>query len=214
MVTEEHVRLFINSLNTEEDAAILALERYAREHHVPIVKPETRELLRFLVGLKKPNTILEVGTAIGYSAIMMCKEMSANGRIDTIERNEQRYQQALANVAQFGFDNRIHVHFGDAIEVLKTIKTQYDMVFIDAAKAQYGRFFELCMDNLAKDGILICDNVLQEGNVAQSRYALTRRDHTVHARMRQFLYELKHDERFRVVILPVGDGVALVQNKR
>lgn len=213
MIVEEHVQSYINSLNKEEDSFILQLEKEAHEHHVPIIRSETRELLRFLVRMKKPARILEIGTAIGYSAIVMHKCQGQDGKLDTIERNEKRYNSACANIEKAGFSESIQIHFGDALDVLEQLKESYDFIFMDAAKAQYENFLERCMGRLDREGILVCDNILQDGSVAQSRYAVTRRDHTVHDRMREFLYNLKRKETLDTVILPVGDGVAISRKK-
>lgn len=209
MIVEEHVTAFINSLNAEEAPLILELEREAHEHHVPVIRKETRELLRFLLRLQRPKRILEIGTAIGYSAIIMRQALEGELAIDTVERNEGRYKRAVDNIKRAGLSKDITVHFGDAVEILGTLEQTYDFIFMDAAKGQYRNFLELCMDKLSDNGLLVCDNVLQEGSVAQSRYAVTRRDHTVHSRMREYLYAMKHHACLDTVILPLGDGVSI-----
>lgn len=209
MIVEEHVTAFINSLNTEETSLILELEREAHEHHVPVIRKETRELLRFLLRLHRPGSVLEIGTAIGYSAIIMRQAIEGDMKIDTIERNQGRYDRAVDNIKKAGLAEDIMIHFGDALEVLSTLDKSYDFIFMDAAKGQYHHFLELCIGKLSKNGLLVCDNVLQEGSVAQSRYAVTRRDHTVHGRMREYLYEMKRHAYLDTVILPVGDGVTV-----
>lgn len=213
MIVEEHVQSYINSLNKEEDSHILQLEKKAHEYHVPIIRQETRELLRFLVRMKRPKRILEIGTAIGYSALIMRYCQGETGEIDTIERNVKRYEQAVSNIQQAGFAESIHIHFGDAVNILENLGEMYDFIFMDASKAQYMNFLERCETLLHKDGILVCDNILQDGSVACSRYAVARRDHTVHGRMREFLYQLKQSDMWDTVILPVGDGVALSRKK-
>lgn len=209
MIVEEHVAAFINSLNAEASLLILELEREAHEHHVPIIRPETRELLCFLLRLHRPERILEIGTAIGYSSIIMRQALEGDVKIDTIERNMGRYERAVDNIKRAGLQEDIKVHYGDAFDVLATLDKSYDFIFMDAAKGQYHHFLELCIDKLSKNGMLVCDNVLQEGSVAQSRYAVSRRDHTVHGRMREYLYEMKHSTCLDTVILPVGDGVTV-----
>ena len=213
MIVEEHIQAFINSLNEEENSLIQELEQEAHEHHVPIIRPETRQLLRFLLRLHRPERVLEIGTAIGYSATIMAAELAKGGRIDTIERNEGRYERAMYHLKRAGLLDVVTVHFGDALDILEQLKEPYDFIFMDAAKGQYQNFFDLCADQLKPGGLLLCDNILQEGSVSQSRYAVTRRDHTVHARMRAFLYEIKHKKEFDTVILPVGDGVALLRKR-
>ena len=212
-IVNKRVQEFINSLNQEEEPILLALEKEAHEHHVPIIRCETKELLRFLLTDRRPESILEIGTAIGYSALVMAKCLDGNVRMDTIERNQGRYEQAVANIHAAGMDQEIKIHFGDADEILASMSGPYDFIFMDAAKAQYQSFWNRCQSLLSKDGMMVCDNILQEGVVAESRHAITRRDHTAHGRMREFLYELKRDASLEVLILPVGDGVAIVRRK-
>ena len=213
MIVEEHVRAYINSLNPEEESFVASLEKKAHENHVPIIREEMREYLRLLVTMTKPQKILEIGTAIGYSAIIMHEKQPEGGVITTIERNEKRYEQAVENIQTAGYQDAITVRFGDAIEVLQEIKDSYDFIFTDAAKGQYSNFFDLTLNRLKPGGVLVCDNVLQEGSVAQSRYAVTRRDHTIHSRMREFLYMIKHHEQLETVVLPIGDGVTVSYKK-
>ena len=212
-IVNKRVQEFINALNKEEEPILLALEKEAHEHHVPIIRCETKEFLRFLLTDKRPKRILEIGTAIGYSAIVMAKCLGADVMIDTIERNEGRYAQAVDNIKAAGMEDIISVHFGDADDILETLSGVYDFVFMDAAKAQYQSFWNKCQSLLDESGMMVCDNILQEGIVAESRYAITRRDHTVHGRMREFLYELKKNDSLDVLILPVGDGIAVVRKK-
>ena len=187
----------------------MELQKEAHDNHVPIIREEMRELLRLLVTMEQPMNILEIGTAIGYSAIVMNEKQPEGGRITTIERNDKRYERAIDNIAKAGRQDRITVHFGDAVEVLERIDDTFDFIFTDAAKGQYSSFFDLTLHKLKPGGLLVCDNVLQDGSIAQSRYAVTRRDHTIHSRMREFLYMIKHHEQLETVILPVGDGVTI-----
>lgn len=209
MIVEEHVQAYINSLNKEEDSFILRLQKEAHEHHVPIIREEMRELLRFLIKIKKPHRILEIGTAIGYSSIVMHRCQPEGGKIVTIERNDGRYEQAKANIKEAGLESEIQIYHADAKDIFAQLTGEFDFIFTDAAKGQYMNFFEPSMNLLKTDGLLVCDNVLQEGSVAQSRYAVTRRDHTVHKRMREFLYFLKRNEMLDTIVLPVGDGVTI-----
>lgn len=212
-IVNERVQAFINSLNEEEEPFLLKLEKEAHENHVPIIRCETKEFLRYLLKGERPKEILEIGTAIGYSAIVMAKCLRCDVKIDTIERNEGRYNRAVENIKEAEMEHIISVHFGDADDILMGLTKVYDFIFMDAAKAQYHSFWDKCKDLLSENGVMVCDNILQEGIVAESRYAITRRDHTVHGRMREFLYELKRDVTLDVLILPIGDGVALVRKK-
>lgn len=209
MIVDEHVRAYINSLNPQERPLLHELQVQAQRGHVPIIREEMRELLRFFVTMHKPMRILEIGTAIGYSAIVMHECQPQGGSITTIERNEKRYKTAVENIKKAGMQDAVQICFGDALQVLEELTDDYDMIFTDAAKGQYQNFFSLCEQHLRPGGLLICDNVLQEGTIARSRYAITRRDHTIHGRMREFLYMLKNHPAFQTTVLPLGDGVTV-----
>lgn len=209
MIVDEKVTKFIHTLNREEDIFIQRLEKEAHENHVPIIREETRELMKVLMYMKKPKRILEIGTAIGYSSIIMATHMPEDGKIITIERNDDRYEKAIANIKEANLEHKIEVRKGDALDVLKEVKGNFDFIFTDAAKGQYQNFYDLTIEKLVPEGTLVCDNVLQDGEVALSRYAVTRRDHTIHQRMREFLYQMKQDTRLETVVLPVGDGVTI-----
>ena len=209
MDTEERVVSFIRSLNREEDALIRQLEQEARTEDVPIVRTETRELLKVLTLLHKPKRLLEVGTDIGYSAIYMSRYLPEDGIIVTIEKYEPRIAKAKKNFALAGVENRITLLEGDAADILKGLQEPFDMIFMDAAKGQYIHFLPEVLRLLVPGGMLVSDNVLQDGDVLESHYAVPRRNRTIHSRMREYLYTLKHHEELETAILPVGDGVAL-----
>ena len=209
MDTEERVVSFIRSLNREEDALIRQLEQEARTEDVPIVRTETRELLKVLTLLHKPKRLLEVGTAIGSSAIYMSRYLPEDGIIVTIEKYEPRIAKAKKNFALAGVENRITLLEGDAADILKGLQEPFDMIFMDAAKGQYIHFLPEVLRLLVPGGMLVSDNVLQDGDVLESHYAVPRRNRTIHSRMREYLYTLKHHEELETAILPVGDGVAL-----
>ncbi len=209
MDAEERVVSFIRSLNREEDALIRQLEQEARTEDVPIVRTETRELLKVLTLLHKPKRLLEVGTAIGYSAIYMRRYLPEDGIIVTIEKYEPRIAKAKKNFALAGVEDRITLLEGDAADILKGLQEPFDMIFMDAAKGQYIHFLPEVLRLLVPGGMLVSDNVLQDGDVLESHYAVPRRNRTIHSRMREYLYTLKHHEELETAILPVGDGVAL-----
>ncbi len=209
MDAEERVVSFIRSRNREEDALIRQLEQEARTEDVPIVRTETRELLKVLTLLHKPKRLLEVGTAIGYSAIYMSRYLPEDGIIVTIEKYEPRIAKAKKNFALAGVEDRITLLEGDAADILKGLQEPFDMIFMDAAKGQYIHFLPEVLRLLVPGGMLVSDNVLQDGDVLESHYAVPRRNRTIHSRMREYLYTLKHHEELETAILPVGDGVAL-----
>ena len=209
MITEERISTFINSFDTGNTPFLNELEQYARETNVPVIRPQMQSFLKLLLSMKQPERILEVGTAIGFSALFMSEYGRAGCQITTIENYEKRIPIARENFRKAGKEASIMLLEGDAIEILKTLQEPYDMIFMDAAKGQYIHFLPDVMRLLKKGGILVSDNVLQDGDVMESRYAVTRRNRTIHSRMREYLYELKHNDQLVTDILPVGDGVTV-----
>lgn len=209
MIVDQNITDYIRSLMKEEKNLLGEIEYEARQNHVPIVKPETKELLRMLVLLKQPMKILEVGAAVGFSSLYMNKYQPTGGNIITIERNEKRIKKAKQNIHKMGKEEQITLLEGDAIEILKSLDGSYDFIFVDAAKGQYIHFLDDVLRLLSPKGLLVSDNVLQDGDVAKSRYAIERRDRTIHKRMRDFLYTIKNHPQLETTILPVGDGVAI-----
>ena len=209
MITEERISTFINSFDTGNTPFLNDLEQYARETNVPVIRPQMQSFLKLLLSMKQPERILEVGAAIGFSALFMSEYGRAGCQITTIENYEKRIPIARENFRKAGKEASIMLLEGDAIEILKTLQEPYDMIFMDAAKGQYIHFLPDVMRLLKKGGILVSDNVLQDGDVMESRYAVTRRNRTIHSRMREYLYELKHNDQLVTDILPVGDGVTV-----
>lgn len=209
MITDSHVSAYINSLSGDLPDYLWKLEEYAKEHEVPIIRKEAQNLLCFLLRDRKPLRVLEVGTAIGFSAQLMARELPEGGHITTIEKVEMRLKEARKNIASSPDFDRITLLEGDALDILKDLKGPYDFIFLDAAKGQYMNFLPELLRMLVKGGMLVTDNVLQEGTLAGSKFAVPRRDRTIHMRMREFLYEITHNESLDTVILPVGDGMAL-----
>lgn len=209
MIVSEQITAYINTLNTLEAREVEELRKEATKNLVPIIKPETKELLKVLVTIKKPMRILEVGAAVGYSAIVMHTYQPEGGRLTTIEKFPSRIKEAKENFKKHHMEEEITLLEGDAIEILKTLEGSFDMIFMDAAKGQYIHFLQDVLRLLAKDGLLISDNVLQDGDVAKSKYSIIRRNRTIHKRMRDYLYTLKHHEQLLTSIVPIGDGVAI-----
>lgn len=209
MIVDERMVSFINSLDTGNPSYLNELEEYARATDVPIVRTEMQSFLRFLMKMKQPRHILEVGTAIGFSALLMSEYAPRDCKITTIEKYEKRIPLALENFKKAGKEDSITLLQGDALEILPTLAGEYDFIFMDAAKGQYIHFLPDILRLLKKDGLLVSDNVLQDGDVLESRFAVTRRNRTIHGRMRDYLYTLKHTEELTTAIIPLGDGVAL-----
>ena len=209
MITDERMTSYLHSIYREDAELIQTIEREAKGQEVPIVRAETKELLKVLILNQKPMKILEVGTAIGFSAIYMCQYLPEGGRIDTIEKYEPRIEAALKNFERAGVTDRIRLLTGDAAEVMCTLDGEYDMIFMDAAKGQYIHFLPDALRLLKSGGMMISDNVLQDGDVLESRYAVEKRNRTIHSRMRDYIYALTHHDALETVVLPLGDGVAL-----
>ena len=209
MIIDERLATFINSLDAGNAPYLNELERYAKKTNVPIIRTEMQSLLKFLLAMKEPREILEVGTAIGFSALLMSEYGPKDCHITTIEKYEKRIPLAKENFKKAGKEEAITLLEGDATEILKTLEGTYDFIFMDAAKGQYIHFMPDILRLLKVGGLLISDNVLQDGDIIESRFAVTRRNRTIHARMREYLYELKHHEDLETVILPVGDGVTI-----
>ena len=209
MVVDERLVTYINSLDRGNTAILDTIEREALDSYVPIIRKEMQSFLKLLLAMQKPKRILEVGTAVGFSAILMSEYAPQGCKITTIEKYEKRIPLAKENFIKAGKEDAITLLEGDALEILPTLTQQYDFIFMDAAKGQYIHFLPDIMRLLAPGGLLVSDNVLQDGDVLESRFAVTRRNRTIHGRMRDYLYTLKHTEELTTARIPLGDGVAL-----
>ena len=209
MIVDERLVTFINSFDTGNTEELDQIEKEAIETYVPIIRKEMQTFLKTLLAIKKPARILEVGTAVGFSAILMAEYNPVKCEIVTIENYEKRIPIARENFKRTGKEEQITLLEGDAAEVLKEIKEPFDFIFMDAAKGQYIHFMPEVLRLLKKDGILVSDNVLQDGDIIESRYVVTRRNRTIHKRMRDYLYQLTHHEKLVTSILPIGDGITV-----
>lgn len=209
MIVDERMVTFINSFDTENSELLEAIEKEALDTYVPIIRKEMQSFLKVLLAIRKPMRILEVGTAVGFSALLMSEYAPAGCKITTIEKYEKRLPIARENFRRAGREEQIILIPGDALEVMKGLEGPYDFIFMDAAKGQYIAYLPEVMRLLSDDGVLVSDNVLQDGDIMESRYAVERRNRTIHGRMREYLYELKHNSKLLTSILPLGDGVAL-----
>lgn len=209
MMSDERTAAFIHSFDSGNTLFLDQLEQEALRDNVPIIRSATQDLLKLLLALKKPVNILEVGCAVGFSALLMSEYAPQGCHITTIEKYEKRIPIARENFKRAGKEADITLLCGDAAELLKELTGSYDFIFMDAAKAQYIHFFPEVYRLLEKDGLLVSDNVLQDGEILESRFAVTRRNRTIHSRMREYLYELKHHKGLVTSILPVGDGVTV-----
>lgn len=213
LIGDERIAAYIESLEKNKPEILNIIEKQALKEYIPIIKKPTQSLLRFLIRLNKPENILEVGAAVGFSSVLMSEYMPPDSRITTIEKMPARIKKAKENMKLAEKESKITLLEGDAGKILKELaknsENSYDFIFMDGAKGQYINYLPDIMKSLSQGGILISDNVLQDGDIVESRYGVTRRNRTIHARMREYLYALTHMEELDTIILPVGDGVTL-----
>lgn len=210
MQSMERISSFIKSFIVDDEGMLGEIYSEAIRDRVPVMRKETRELLKTQLIMKRPMQILEIGTAVGYSSIFMSGYLGAEGRITTIELDSERVKIARENINRVGKSNVIQVLQGDALEVLKTLSDNvYDFAFVDAAKGQYINYYSDVMRVVGSGGVIISDNVLQDGDVLESHFTVDKRNRTIHDRMREYIYTITHDDRLDTAILSVGDGVAI-----
>ena len=212
-IVNERIVDYINSLDKGNSPVCNAIEKEALADGVPIIRKEMGNLLKVLLLFKQPQKILEVGTAVGYSSILMSENMPQNCRITTIENYEKRIPVAKNNFKRAGKEEVITLLEGDAMDILKELDGTYDFIFMDAAKGQYINFLPELLRLMPAGGLLISDNVLQEGDIVESRYGVTRRNRTIHTRMREYIYTMTHAEQLETSIVPIGDGITLSVKK-
>jgi predicted O-methyltransferase YrrM len=211
-VSFEYITEYLNTLIEEDDKDIVQMEKYAMENNVPIVQKEVANLIKLMITIQKPKRILELGTAIGYSSILMSRASKTIEDIVTIERNENMAEIARNNIRIFGEEKAISIIEGDCLKVLQDLDDKYDMIFIDAGKGHYNDFFPQCLRLLKDSGIIISDNVLFRGMVANNDL-LIRRKITIVKRMREYLINISKDKNLITTVIPIGDGVAITARR-
>ena len=213
MIVDERITAYINSLDMGNTKLLNEIEEEARRDCVPVIRREMQSFLKTLLAVRQPRAILEVGTAVGFSALMMCEYAHPEAHITTIEKYEKRIPIAKENFRRAGREERITLLEGDASEHLSRLAGPFDFIFMDAAKGQYVYFLPELVRLLKKGGILVSDNVLQDGDILESRFAVTRRNRTIHKRMREYLYEVMHHDRLVSMVFPIGDGLTVSSRK-
>ncbi len=199
---------YLRSLLPESEGLLKELEEYSKEPYIPIIQKEVTQLLKVLFSYSPPKSLLEVGTAIGYSAIFFLQNMQEDGKITTIERNPEMVRKAKENFKRAGVEDRITLFEGDASEMLDIVEGKFDVIFLDAAKGQYMKFLPRCLELLKDGGTLITDNILYRGIVASEELA-PRKHITIARNLRKYLYEITHHQALNTTILPIGDGVGI-----
>ena len=213
MVVEERLRGFIHSLDSGNTKFLDRIEQEAISQNVPVIKKETQQFLKMLLSMNRPKKILEIGAAVGFSALFMAEYSPKDCNIVTIENYEKRILAARDNFKNAGKENQITLIEGDAAVVLASMEKSFDFIFLDAAKGQYIHFLPDIIRLLENGGTLVTDNVLQDGDILESRFAVTRRNRTIHKRMREYLYEVMHNDALVSAVLPIGDGLTVSTKK-
>lgn len=209
---EERLAVFLDSLMPDPDPLQEEMEQRARKEHIPILRPASARFLAAMTASVRPRRVLELGTAIGYSALCMASELPEDGWILTAEKAEDRAADAREYIRRAGYEQKINVVCADGANVLKDLVEHgetFDLIFLDAAKGQYPRMLPDILMVLGYGGMLITDNIFQEGTLLESRFAVPRRDRTIHARMREYLRDLTSRDGLVTSIIPVGDGMAV-----
>lgn len=207
-INQDYIVDYLREVTPTNKEFLQELEEFANEEHVPIIEPEVAQLLKVILKIKKPKKILEVGAAIGYSSMLMADTLNKDCEIITIERYDKMFNLATENIKKNGFDKVIDIRFNDALDELPKIDEKFDLIFIDAAKGQYIEFFDLVKDKLNDDGIIISDNVLYKGMVANDELVL-RRKKTIVKRLRNYLEYINDIKDHTTALIPIGDGVAV-----
>ena len=208
-VTDDTMNAYLRSVQPMYDGVLGEIQKEAIAAEVPIVPPEVARLLSVLLTMQKPKNILEIGTAVAFSAGLMCRYLPEEGTVTTIDRYEVMLKDARVNIKRMGLEDKIKILEGDAADILQTLEGPYDVIFMDAAKGQYIHWLPDILRLLSTGGVLVSYNVLQDGDIIESRFAVERRNRTIHARMREYLYTLTHMPEFQTSVVPIGDGVAL-----
>lgn len=211
-INYDYIENYLRNLKEIDDEKLREMNDFAEENHVPIIERESEEFINFLISIQKPKKVLELGTAIGYSSISFAKRNKCIEKIDSVELKGEMAEIARKNISDVGLENIISVHESDAYDFLEDLEESYDLIFIDAAKGQYEKYFNSGLKNLREKGLIICDNVLFKGMIAEDSL-VKRRKITIVKRLRKFLKDISEDERFISSVVPIGDGVLLVRRK-
>ena len=215
MITNPKVLEYLDIISPVNSKAIEEIRAEAKRNYIPIIKRDTENFLKFILKMQNPGSILEIGCAVGYSAAVMLENSDAD--IVTVEKMPERVEEAKRNIKYADFESRASILEGDAGEILKSLADKgekFDFIFMDAAKAQYITWLHIVKKLLKESGMIFSDNCLQEGDLAESSFAIRKRDKTIHKRMREYIYLLLHDETLESWIFSIGDGVLLSRSRR
>lgn len=207
--TDDYISKYIRLIQPKYDGVLGDIQEEALSMEIPIIPHETARFLSTLLTIKRPKEVLEIGTAVAFSAGLMCRYLQPDGHVTTIDRYELMLKDARKNIARMGLENTIKILEGDAADILPTLTGPYDVIFLDAAKGQYSAFLPHCLRLLPVGGLLIVDDVLQGGDIAKTRFSVPRRQRTIHKRLRNFLWDISHNDALESSIVPIGDGLAV-----
>lgn len=204
---------YMRSAQRKFDGQLGALEQFANENGIPVIPHETAKFIDLFCATIQPTQILEIGTAIGFSASLMAQHLQADGHLTTIDRYEKMYERAKANFEKLGLSERITLIEGDANDVLPTLTGQYDLIFMDSAKAKYIEFYPECMRLLKVGGVLIIDDIFQGGTILDDVMERPKRVRKIHRKLNELLDTVLSDTRHRSCLVPLGDGLLMVRKE-
>lgn len=209
MLTESYLQDYLKEVLPLCEGTLGDIQKDSYKKNVPIIHNDVVRLLSVLLSLKKPKNILEIGAAVGFSSALMSNFLEDGGKITTIDRFDVMIEQFKENRKKMKLENKVELIEGDACDILPTLNQKFDVIFLDAAKGQYIQMLPHCLRLLEVGGLFIADDVLQDGRIAKKRLDIPRRQRTIHTRMREFLWEISHNDALETSILTIGDGVAL-----
>ncbi len=213
MIDNDRLGIYLSSIEKDNGEVLSEIEKEALDTFVPIIRKDMQYFLRTILAMIRPKNILEIGSGVGFSAILMAENTESDCMITTIENYEPRFEVAKNNFKKAKVESRITFLEGDAEDILTTLSGKYDFVFVDAAKGQYINYWPEVKRLTEPGAVIVTDNVLQDGDILESHFVVERRNRTIYKRIREYLYELCHDENYETTILSVGDGVALTSKK-
>ncbi|MGX7092041.1 O-methyltransferase [Hutsoniella sourekii] len=212
-IVNDQVLKFIREGQQAFDGGVGEIEAYANERGIPVVPHETAKFIDFFTAVHQPKQILEIGTAIGFSASLMAQHLPADGHLTTIDRYPEMYERAKSNFQKYGYADKITMLEGDAKDILPGLEGPYDLIFMDSAKAKYIEFLPECMRLLSTGGVLMIDDVFQAGTVFDPESEIPKRVRKIHRKLNELLDHVTQDPVNRSSFLPIGDGLLLIRKE-
>lgn len=213
-IINEDILHYLRTEQKQLKGSLGELEELAHENGVPVIPHETVVFLQFLLKQKQPKNVLEIGTAIGFSASLMAESLGKDAKITTIDRFPVMIEKAKANFAKLGLEDQVTLLEGDAADLLSTLEGPYDFIFMDSAKSKYITFLPECLRLLSDDGVLMVDDIFQAGTVLQPIEEIPRKNRSIHRHLNEFLEEVTKSPELTSTLLPLGDGVALISKNK